>query len=285
MSRRTGLNFLNGGSSKLQRFAWRSCALALAVATGCTEFKPESDIEDTNTGALLGNGTPPNGVQNDETAWGCLRSGPPAVTNRQTVSYTVTIVDSVTNEPPPGLVVQACDDVDIMCARPVSPRTGVSADGRVRLSLSPGFDGYFQVTSDTNLPTLLYPDGILRDDQDGILLELVDEMTAVLLARGAGVELDADSGLVLARAFNCQGQLSSGVMLQNDTGGSAFAFIDGLPIEGPVTGGEGLVVFTNVPAGYTVIEGTIADSNTPMGTTTVESRPGWLIYADVRPPP
>jgi hypothetical protein len=204
---------------------------------------------------------------------------------RTTVSYTVTVVDSITNEPPAGLSVRACDDVDIDCMRPITPQTGASADGRVRMSLAPGFDGYFEVLSDDTLPTRLYPDGILRGDEDGATLELIDLDTAVALATGAGLELNPEYGLVLARAFNCVGELSSGVSFANDTGGSAFAFIDGLPISGPVTGGEGLVVFANVPPGFTFIEGTLAGTATAMGSTTVESRPGWLVYADVRPPP
>ena len=184
----------------------------LALSVACTEFKPSSDIESTGTGALIGNGTP---LEN-ATTWGCLQR-PPASNSqaRDTVSYTVRIVDSITNEPPPGLVVQACDDIDLDCARPVSPRTGVSPDGRVRISLAQGFDGYFEVLSETTLPTRLYPDGILDDDVDGVLLELIDEQTALALAAGAGVELEPDTGLVLARAFDCQGTLSSGIRLEN----------------------------------------------------------------------
>jgi hypothetical protein len=204
---------------------------------------------------------------------------------RPTVSYTVTIVDSVTNVPPSNLSVRACDDVDTTCARPVAPATGVSADGRVRLSLARGFDGYFDIQAADILPTRLYPDGILEDDQDGATLELIDAASAMGLAGAVGVDLQADAGLVLARGFNCADQLSSGVEFQSGAGGVAFAFIDGLPIAGDTTGAEGLVVFANVPKGFTQIRGTVSQTRKPMGDTTAESVPGSIVYADVRPPP
>jgi hypothetical protein len=264
---------------------WCGVGCGVLLATGCTEFKPGTDAEDSTRGALLG-GSPGSGVSvASGDAWDCLDDEPVPVQPRPTVSYTVTVVDSITNQPPPGLSVQACDDIDINCARPVTPRTGVSSDGRVRLSLAQGFDGFFEVTSDNTVPTRLYPDGTLRSDEDGATLELIDEETVVLLAQAGGVELQPDAGSVLARAFDCNGQLSSGIEFENDTDSRAFAFIDGLPIEGKITGGEGLILFANVPAGFTFIEGTLAGTSRQMGTTTAESRPGWVVYADVRPPP
>src|ERR1700712_3591545 len=74
------------------------CALLCALA--CTEFKPRSDIE-TNTGALTGGqGQMQASAQAPSAAWACLDTPPPAPVMRPTVSYTVTIVDSVTNVPP-----------------------------------------------------------------------------------------------------------------------------------------------------------------------------------------
>jgi len=218
-------------------------------------------------------------------AWSCLDAPPPTPARRSTVTYTVTLVDSVTNAPPAGLSVQACDDVDVTCSRPATSKTGPGADGRVRLSMPQGFDGFFEILSDTTLPTRLYTDGTLSADADGATLELIDEMSVVSLASVVGVELRADSGLVLARAFNCKEELTSGVEFSNDTGGVVFAFIDGLPIETATTGAEGLVVFANVPKGFTFIEGAVAGTGRLMGSTTAEVRPGYVIYADVRPPP
>ena len=204
---------------------------------------------------------------------------------RPTVSYTVTIVDSVTNVPPPNLSVRACDDVDTTCARPVAPATGLSADGRVRLSLARGFDGYFDIQAANILPTRLYPDGTLEDDQDGATLELIDAVSAMGLASAAGLDLLADTGLVLARGFDCDGELSSGIEFESATGGLAFAFIDGLPIQSATTGNEGLVLFANVPKGFTLLRGTLAANQKPMGSSTAESVPGSVVYADVRPSP
>lgn len=260
--------------------------LVLVCGLACTEFKPRSDIE-TSTVALTGGQgqmqvsapSPP------DSPWACLDTPPPPPVMRPTVSYTVTIVDSVTNVPPSGLTVRACDDVDTTCARPVAPPTGVSADGRVRLSLARGFDGYFDIRSDNTLSTRLYPDGTLNDDQDGATLELIDPISAMGLASAAGVDLQPGTGLVLARGFDCKGTLRSGIDFESGSGGVAFSFIDGLPIQTNTTGNEGLVLFTNVPKGFTLLTGTLVDSQRPMGSSTAESVPGSVVYADVRPPP
>jgi len=258
-------------------------ALVLLGALACTEFKPGSDIE-TNTRTLLG-AESPAATASSGGPWSCLDTPPPRPAARATVSYTVTIVDSVTNVPPLGLSVRACDDVDTTCSRPVAPATGVSADGRVRLSLARGFDGYFDIHADNILPTRLYPDGTLQDDQDGATLELIDAESAMGLASAVGLDLEADAGLVLARGFNCEGDLNSGIEFQSGAGGVPFAFIDGLPIAGDTTGAEGLVVFANVPRGFTLLQGTVAATQKLMGSTTAESVPGAIVYADVRPPP
>lgn len=256
--------------------------------SACADFKPGSDV------LVGGSGTEgvfplipdEDGLGDGAQGWGCLDVEPEAEDDSPaTVSYTVTLVDSITNQPPEGLTVQVCDDVDLSCARPISSQSGVSPDGRVRLSMAPGFDGFFEIYSETTVPTRLYPDGLLVDDVDGRILELVDEAALVGLATAAGVALDQDSGLVLARAFDCDGDLSRGVAFRNDAQSRAFSFIDGLPIEGAVTGPEGLVVFTNVPRGFTLIEGTLSDTGSQMGSTSAEVVPGWVIYADIRPPP
>jgi hypothetical protein len=175
--------------------------------------------------------------------------------------------------------------VDTTCARPIAPATGVSVDGRVRLSLARGFDGYFDIRSDTTLSTRLYPDGTLNDDQDGATVELIDPVSAMGLASAAGIELQPDTGLVLARGFDCKGALSAGIDFESASGGLAFSFIDGLPIQTSTTGNEGLVLFTNVPKGFTLLTGTLVASQRPMGSSTAESVPGSVVYADVRPPP
>jgi hypothetical protein len=249
-----------------------------AIAVACTEFKPGSDIQSTR-GSLTGNDAP----NMNEGPWGCLDESEAMPEMQETVSYTVTIVDSLTNAPPPGLVVRACDDLDLTCARPVSSSTGVSADGRVRLSLAQGFDGFLQIESDSTLPTRLYPDGLLLENQDGALLELVDANAVAQLAGAVGLELREDQGVVLARAFDCNGDLASGITFESEAGGVAFAFVDGLPIRTNTTATEGLVVFANVPRGFTLIEGSIAQTERFMGSTTAESLPGAIVYVDVRP--
>jgi hypothetical protein len=269
-------------SAALQRLSLAASFLAPAWMSNvaCTEFKPGGDLQQTTR--ALGD---TSSVEPVNSAWACLNAPPPASSERATVSYTVTIVNTVTNAPPPGLVVQACDDVDVDCSRPVSSRTGVSPDGRVRVSLSPGFDGFLNIQSDVTLPTRLYLDGLLVEDQDGGLLELIDQPSVVGLAETAGFQLAPDTGVVLARGFDCQGKLSSGIAFESDPPGPAFAFIDGLPIQVNTTGSEGLVVFVNVPRGFLLINGAISDGSRPMGSATVESVLGTIVYADVRPPP
>jgi len=261
--------------------AWAAALLAGA----CTDFKPRSDLE-TDTASLRGAaGSTMTFAPPATGPWACVDAAPPTPVLRSTVSYTLTIVDTVTNAPPVGLSVRACDDVDTTCARPVAPATGLSSDGRVRLSLARGFDGYFEIRSDNTLPTRLYPDGLLQDDQDGATLELIDPPSLMGLVSAVGVDLLPDTGIVLARGFNCNAALSAGIEFASGAGGLAFSFIDGLPIETDITGAEGLVVFVNVPKGFTLLEGRLSSTQKVIGRATAESVPGTIVYSDVRPPP
>src|SRR4051794_37219492 len=88
----------NSVSVRVSRSVRAVGGYVLLCGCACTEFKPRSDIE-TNTGALTGGQsqmqTSVSNVLATDSSWACLGTPPPAPVVRPTVSYTVTIVDSV----------------------------------------------------------------------------------------------------------------------------------------------------------------------------------------------
>ena len=151
--------------------------------------------------------------------------------------------------------------------------------------LPQGFAGFIEIASPAIIPVLyFFSQPLQADRQDEFIVVSFD--TARALAASGDVSLDPEMGLIAVRTMDCQGELSGGVEFSMQTGGTPFAFVDGLPAIGySVSNREGLGGFVNVAPGLVVLQGQEVSSGQLTGTASVVVRKGWFAYGDLNPAP
>jgi len=257
---------------------WGLCALAAGSA--CTELASGSDILEAAPGQL---GVADAGAKRVDPKWACLGEADPpsAVALRPSVGLTVAVLDSALLTTPAGLQVRACNRIDVDCMTPALPPIGVSSDGLVHLSLDQGFNGFLEITGPTIVPFLFFVSRPLQTERQETL-NVIGPASLQALAGSGDVMIDPTLGFLLLRAFDCQGELASGVSVSNGAGGLPFNFVDGLPnIGADVTDVNGIVGFVNVPTGAVVAQGLAGAERT--GTVNIVVRGGWFTYGDLSP--
>jgi len=256
---------------------------AFAAGSACTELAPGSDILTASPGQRLG--VADGGAERVDPKWACLGQAEPpsAVALRPSVGLTLAVVDPALQTTPAGLQVRACNRIDVECANPARPATGMSSDGLVHLSLDQGFNGFLEITSPSIVPFLFFVSRPLQTERQETL-NVIGPGALQALAGVGDVVLDPTLGLLLLRAFDCQGELVSGVQVSNDAGGQPFNFIDGLPSVGnDVSSLDGIVGYLNVPVGSVVGQGLELDKGQLTGRVNVVVRRGWFTYGDLNP--
>jgi hypothetical protein len=258
--------------------------LAATSLSACTEFADGEDVGPSNMD-FMNNPAGSSGQELETANWSCLGSEPappPAALGTTTVTYTILIVDTVTREPPAGLVVNACSSLDIECASPMVASIRPDADGMVRAHVPINFSGFFTVESDQTVPAALFIAGALEQDTTATTMLVIGEVAFTALARNQGVALDPQMGQLLLRAFDCDGKLTPGVRFSDDRGGQPYAFVDGLPVVGQtVTDAQGTAGFLNVLPGLAVVQSIRASDNAVTQTASGRVRPGWFTYLDL----
>jgi len=259
-------------------------ALCVLSASACTELESGSDLLEMQPGLLSGTGA---AAAVSDPKWACLDGAEPpsAVALRPMVTFSLGLNDPSTRSAPPDASIRACNRFDLQCSTPVLGPLGMSADELFHLSLPQGFDGFLEITSPAIIPALyVFSRPLQTDVQDEFIV--VSLATARGLAASGSVQLDPMLGLMAVRTRDCLGEISAGVRFSNDKGGTAFAFVDGLPVVGyDETNDEGLGGFVNVPLGTVVVQGQEATSGRVSGTATVLLRAGWIAIVELDPRP
>jgi hypothetical protein len=227
---------------------------ALTLAEGCTEFESPTDVL---TGAEVNSLIPAQ----DSLEWGCLEPGarstavPVFAPTVAQVIYSIQVVELSTGQIYPDAQVRACGLADVTCESPVADWVEVDAEGWVHLPLFRDFVGYLEVVATGAVPDVFYLNQPLRESITEYPLTLVPLASIVPLVSLVGVQLQANTGIVAIRAFDCLGNTASGVSLSSSTAGTPYYFIDGLPTGAvSATDGDGLGGLVNVPPGLAVVE-------------------------------
>jgi len=231
------------------------------------------------------------GSQNDDASvedvrWSCVdpdaMDPPPTELGDSNITYSITIADTLTQLPPPGLVVTACNTLDRECVAPVVDDIHPGPDGIVRAEVPINFAGFFRVLSDSTIPAMLYIDRPLVVDTVADAMFLIGELPFAALIEAEGLSVDPSLGHLLLKSFDCESQLAPGVSFTSDRGGTPFAFADGLPTPGEtVTDAQGAGGFINVLPGAVIVKSWRADLDTQVGTASGHVRAGWFTYIDL----
>jgi hypothetical protein len=275
----------------LRKWAGAVRALPVLVVAGslpaCTEFADGDDSLPPNTSVannpLQGEGgsTSMGGPE-----WSCLGNAAPATPPMELgdtdVTYTVFIADTITRQPPAGLVVSACSPLDIECTRPMADGITPDADGVVRARIPRNFAGFFRVLSDQTVPSTLFIDGAVTEDTEASPMLLIGQGPFQVLTQSQGVAIDQQMGHLLLRAYDCNKELAPGIRFSSDRGGQPFAFVDGLPVVGQtVTDTEGTAGFLNVLPGLAVVQSVQVMGGALTRTASGRVRAGWFTYVDL----
>jgi hypothetical protein len=156
------------------------------------------------------------------------------------VTFSVTIVDLLSEKPFVGVAVKACDKTDLACASPYN-RTTTDATGMASLSVpigTVGFDGYLDMTGGDDgsgnpiFPALWYPIPYVISGGWRGRIQFVSTSDLVMLAGAAGAQVDSTRGHFAANADDCNFLAADGVSYTADSADAttkAFYFVGGVP--------------------------------------------------------
>lgn len=277
----------------------RAAALMLglgALAAACTPLDDPSDVyDDEDVTAEIGQQLPNMpGEPLDETRqtegdpWACVQGNrapiPPPEERPETVTYTVSIVDWVTDEAPPGLVINVCNRIDPLCAEPLSIITP-APERQISFELPTRIEVYLTLQATGTVPATFYFDGPVVEDRVGGLIQLLRGTTVAGLAQTfLGTQLDPSMGVLSLRSHDCNGAIAGGAVFEIEPNtGVPFTLINGAPTLSIVpTDASGLAGFVNVPPGNFLARGFVADDSREFGLANFNVKPAWFSLVEVR---
>ncbi len=224
----------------------------------------------------------------DEDPRGCLGEPVPepmlvSVASQERWVLSAQVLSLTTGEAVAGVRVRACVLADVTCATPVAD-VSATLDGWVDIGLLTSFNGYLELTGPGILPTLVY---FTRLSASSLSyqnpLVVVETDLVAPLANVVGATFDPDLGILVVRAFDCQGRPFAGVQVTHNRGGIRWFFVDGLPSrDAEVTGAEGMGGFINVEPGVSLVSVQTVQGDYLARDKSVVIRPGWFttIWSD-----
>jgi hypothetical protein len=273
-----------GGSAQHRmRGASLACSLAAASAA-CTPFESRTD---ERTEPLVTTESLDDGGN-----WSCLSEDVPQRTvelvpsDARRVILSLQIIELTTGAIFPDVQVRVCDVSDVNCERPYTGMLPTDENGWVDLPLFENFTGFIEIIGPANLPYLFHI-------KDPLPAESIIEYPLGVLAAGSieplaqlsGIAVEAGSGVLAARNFDCAGVPARDVSLTTDSAGIIFYFAGGLPTyRTTVTSDDGIGGVFNVPAGLVFFDAIAPTGASISGSQSVVIRPGWVSALFVRPP-
>ena len=239
--------------------------------------------------------------------WQCLDAPPlwPKPTSLGNFTFSMTIVDLLTENPYAGSTVRACKRVDLTCASPLDQGT-TDANGLVSLTVpagSVGFDGYIEISGGDNgtdagagsaiYPALWYPvPPYIASGWRG-RLQFVSTNDLVLLGLVTGAPIDPSRGHFASAAVDCNFASAGGVSFTadydaSDTTIKKFYFVKSFPSTSATeTDPESAIGgYVNLPAKALLVKAfAAAAGNKPMGQQNFNIRAGWMTTTSFPPIP
>ena len=268
------------------------------LAAGCSSLDPGTDVYVPSTVEIGGLPEESGELMPAGADWSCLGQPEPLPPRdgEGTVRYTFPMVEWVTNRPLVGREIKVCNRVFPECPEPLEAATTVVDDRReVEVEIPRGQNVFLLLTAPGTVPTVLYFDGPLYDDQTGGRIQMLTPEVTVSLATRLSIPLNPEQGVLAIRAHDCNGAIVSGALYEiDDASGSSipYTFVNGLPdaakppapstITSIVSDNSPWSGFVNVPITSLTVRGFLADDMREFGATTVQVLPG-INAIEVRP--
>jgi hypothetical protein len=220
-------------------------------------------------------------------------------------TFSVTVVDLLSENPFAGARVKACRQLDLQCDVPIDDQT-TDSTGLVSLKVPAGlvgFNGYLEITGGDNgtggdagarpiFPALYYPNPPIVSPGWRGRLQFVSAADLPTLATFVAVAIDPDRGHFATNAVDCNFSGAGGVSFSADTANpndpkiKPFYFIMGVPNTNATETDSSTPIagFVNLPPGSTLISATSAAAGgKKMGTVTYNIRAGWFTTSSFPP--
>ena len=235
--------------------------------------------------------------------WECLDAKPPWLRPKSggDITFSMTIVDIVGEQPFVGTTAKACSKLDLDCANPIDTQVS-DATGLVSLTVragSVGFDGYVDLRGGDNgngsaiFPAIWYSlPNIVSSGWRG-RIQFVSDASLAGLAALTSATIDPTRGHFAAAAQDCNFAPAGGVTFEADSRDdktTVFYFVGGVPKTNasqtdPLSGIGG---FINLPANQlTLVTGkvTVGDTVKTIGSVTYIIRSGSFTVTSLPPMP
>ena len=229
--------------------------------------------------------------------WGCLgHVDEPTPDPTKTVELNVRLAFATDSEPlSEDAVVDVCDKLDIMC-------TGMSAeffpkglhpdaDGRVKLTLRQGFDGFVRVTHETMVDSRVYVGRPIVEVPKVGEIQLLRPTEYEFLAAIAEKPVDPMRGTAILLAVDCSGDAAGGVRFEcpnADEDSQEFYLINQGPVVPPTataTDVDGFGGYFNLPPSAAVVRAFRDEDDTYIGESSFQVLENTLSYVLVLPTP
>lgn len=215
--------------------------------------------------------------------WPSSSTAPPAIT--------LMVVDVLTTKPPEGMSIRVCPKLDVNCASPMSEGFSNDAQGRVVVTVDPGFDGYLEISAPSITPALFF---VVRPIwQDTVVQNVLPVVSAEGfdgIAQAIGTTLDlTNDGHTYALASDCADAPADGVRLEIDRQTpttATYYMINNVPVAtASATDASGSGGFLNLMPGFTKITGFVSVTGAQIGEASFLVRAGAVSYPRILPTP
>lgn len=224
--------------------------------------------------------------------WDCLTNIQlPIAEQKDEVALHIMVVDVITTKPPENMHAEICPKLDVDCDRPLSGSSYVGDDGRLVVTVPPGFDGYIEITAPSITPALFFVTRPVWQDVDyRHVLPVVSPEGFQGIAQAIGTTLDLNSlGHIYAFAADCGRNPAAGVHFEVDrttATTASYYMINEVPVaSASSTDPSGSGGFLNLTGGFTRITARVSRSGARIGESGFIVRPGAVSYPLVLPSP
>ncbi|RLB50931.1 MAG: hypothetical protein DRJ42_17885 [Deltaproteobacteria bacterium] len=269
--------------------------LPLLGATSCSVILPADAVQCEAAEDCIARGFPTDTRCNQQVCeappydpiWGCLGMvEEPVAVPGETHMYSQLVVDALTGMPIPSLTSRLCSSVDVNCDAPLVEDVPITADGRMEVTVISGFRGYFEMTADGFMQTLMPIGPIVKDSDPGAeKVQLARTVVVESVARTAGFEVDPTKGHILALLASCDGFGRAGVSFSHDPASGDQFYLIGLSpdVTAPASDESGNSGVFNMDPGFVTLTATLHETGEFIGLQRVLVRAGSMTYMDLGP--
>jgi hypothetical protein len=256
-----------------------------------TQYSDGSDEYATRNACIAANCADACSSKN---AWSCLEHRPPALKppTLDPITFNMTLVEFISEQPYAGIAVKACSQSDLNCAAPLQSTT-TDENGAFSLSVPSGpsgFNGYIDLSGGALFPVLYYfvPPLIVGGERGRLRLPSTD--TIGILTQAIGVTLDEKRGHLALVPWDCTLSPAPGVSLEidsSDADATPYYFRQGVPNKmlketdtAPALGGA-----VNLPARPAIVRATVTSLGVQSAELNFNVRAGTLTAGSIPPTP